>query len=49
MIVQINCPYSIRNFLILLFKTLFIASKLQLHITESITLLSYILMFFDHV
>ena len=35
-----NGPYSICNFFILLFKTYFIASKLQLYIPESITLLN---------
>ena len=37
---QINGPYSISIFSILLFKTWFMASKLQLYITESITLLN---------
>ena len=40
MIVQMNGPYSISNFFILLFKTSFIASKLQLYIPESTTLLN---------
>ena len=35
MIVQMNGPYSISNFFILLFKTWFIASKLQLYLAES--------------
>ena len=35
-----NGPYSTSNFFILLFKTEFIASKLQLYIPESITLLN---------
>ena len=38
MIMQMNCPCSISNFFILFFKTLFIASELQLYIPESITL-----------
>ena len=38
MIVQMNGPYSISKFFILLFKTEFIASKLQFYIPESITL-----------
>ena len=40
MIVQMNDPYSISNFFIPLFKTYFIASKLQLYILDSITLLN---------
>ena len=40
MIVQMNCPYSISNFFILLFKTQFVAPNLQLRIPESITLLN---------
>ena len=40
MIMQINGPYSISNFFIFLFKTWFIASKLQLYIPESITFLN---------
>ena len=39
MIVQINGPFSTSNFVILLFKAQFMASKLQLYIPESITLL----------
>ena len=35
-----NGPYSISNFFILLLKTYFIASKLQLYIAESVTLLN---------
>ena len=41
MIMQMNGLYSISNvFSILFFKTYFIASKLQLYISESITLLN---------
>ena len=40
MVVQMNGPYSVSYFFILLFKTQFIASKLQLYIPESISLLN---------
>ena len=40
MIMQMNGPYSISKFFILLFKTQFIASKLYLYIPESIILLN---------
>ena len=40
MIVQMNGPYSISIFFILLFKIEFIASKLQFYIPESIALLN---------
>ena len=40
MIMQVNSSYSISNFLILLLRPRFIASKLQLYIPESITFLN---------
>ena len=40
MIMQMNDPYSISNFFIVLFETYFIASKLWLYISESVTLLN---------
>ena len=40
MVAQMNGPYSISYFFILLFKTSFTASKLQLYIPESISLLN---------
>ena len=40
MIMEMNGPYSISNLSIVLFKTEFVASKLQLYIPESTTLLN---------
>ena len=46
MIVEMNGPYFISNLIIFLFKTYFIASKLQLYIPQSLVVR---VMLFDQV